>query len=200
MYNPDIHHRRSVRLKNYDYSQNGAYFVTICTHNRECLFGKVVEGEMVVNEYGAIAGEEWLQLEMRFPNVKLDAFQIMPNHIHGIIRIVGAGLAPAVGATARATTRATARVAPTATADERAIVRAGLAPAPTVGDIIGAYKSLVYKRCLDLCKLNDVLLGKLWQRNYHEHIISNQNSYNGIAEYIANNPKIWEEDKLWIAR
>ena len=109
MYNPDIHHRMSVRLKNYDYSQNGAYFVTICTHNRECLFGEVVESAMIVNEYGAIAGDEWLQLEMRFTSVKLDAFQIMPNHIHGIIRIVGAGLAPALRVTADE--RATARVA-----------------------------------------------------------------------------------------
>jgi len=84
-YNPDIHHRRSIRLKGYDYSQNGAYFVTICTHNRECLFGKIVDGEMCINEWGKIAKRCWLEIPQHYPNVSLDEFVIMPNHIYGIL-------------------------------------------------------------------------------------------------------------------
>ena len=93
-YNPEIHHRRSVRLKNYDYSQAGAYFITICTQNRECLFGEIIDAEMGLNEYGTIAKNEWVKLTYRYPNIELDVFQIMPNHIHGIIT-VGATLAVA---------------------------------------------------------------------------------------------------------
>ena len=100
-YNPIIHHRHSIRLKGYDYSRTGMYFVTICCQNRTCLFGQIEKGEMVLNEYGKIANDEWIKLSERYPNVLLDIFQIMPNHIHGIIALndadaVGAGLAPAL--------------------------------------------------------------------------------------------------------
>ena len=84
-YNPDTHHRRSIRLKGYDYSQDGAYFVTICTHNIECLFGKIVDGEMRINEWGKIAERCWLEIPQHYPNVSLDEFVIMPNHIYGIL-------------------------------------------------------------------------------------------------------------------
>ncbi|MDR0368428.1 MAG: transposase, partial [Bacteroidales bacterium] len=76
-------HRRSLRLKGYDYSQEGLYFVTICCQNRLCRFGQIVNGKMMLNEYGKIAYNEWLNLQKRYPNVTLDVFQIMPNHIHG---------------------------------------------------------------------------------------------------------------------
>ena len=91
-YNPDIHHRGSIRLKGYDYSQAGLYFITICTQNRKCIFGKIIDnakGTMIciLNEYGRIAEREWIKtLQMR-PNIHLDVFVIMPNHIHGIIKI-----------------------------------------------------------------------------------------------------------------
>ncbi|MFA6400007.1 MAG: hypothetical protein WCX31_00040 [Salinivirgaceae bacterium] len=84
-YNPQIHHRRSIRLKGYDYSQEGAYFITICVHNRKCLFGKIVDHEMILNEMGQIAHDEWLKLSDRFSHFVLDVFQIMPNHMHAII-------------------------------------------------------------------------------------------------------------------
>ncbi len=89
--NPAKHHRRSIRLKGYDYTQPGAYFVTIVTHGRECLFGEIVDGEMRLNRAGQIARQEWERLPRRFPHVQLDAFVIMPNHIHGIIVITDAG-------------------------------------------------------------------------------------------------------------
>lgn len=92
-YNPDIHHRHSIRLKGYDYSSGGAYFVTICTHGRECLFGRIVDDKMQVNDAGRMVENVWLELPGRFPDVVLDAFVVMPNHFHVILFIVGALLA-----------------------------------------------------------------------------------------------------------
>ena len=89
-YDPDIHHRRSIRLKGYDYSQAGAYFVTICTQNRECLFGEILDGEMALNDAGRMIKTIWHELPEHYPGVGIDAFQVMPNHMHGIV-IVGAG-------------------------------------------------------------------------------------------------------------
>ena len=104
-YNPTIHHRRSIRLKGYDYSQSGLYYVTICCQGRICRFGKIENGAMILNEFGQIAFDEWMKLPERYPNVFLDAFQIMPNHIHGIIVLndtpVGATLAVAPFAVAQ---------------------------------------------------------------------------------------------------
>jgi len=93
-YNPEVHHRRSIWLKGYEYSRTGAYFVTICTRNRECLFGNVSDGRMVLNEAGRIIERVWEDLPSRFPSIELDALGVMPNHVHGIIAIVGAGPAP----------------------------------------------------------------------------------------------------------
>ena len=95
-FDPKIHHRRSIRLKGYDYSQEGSYFITICCQDMKCRFGKIENDEIILNEYGMIAYNEWVKLPERFPNFELDVFQIMPNHMHGIIVLnVGAGLAPA---------------------------------------------------------------------------------------------------------
>ena len=90
-YNPQNHHRRSIRLKGYDYSQEGLYFITICTQNRACLFGKIENGKMILNEYGQIACNEWIKTTEIRNNVELCEFVIMPNHIHGIIRLFGRG-------------------------------------------------------------------------------------------------------------
>ena len=92
-YNPDKHHRRSIRLQGYDYSQPGIYFITICTKNHECLFGEILNGEMRLNDFGKIAHQCWLEIPNHFPHIQLDEFVIMPDHIHGIIilnDIVGA--------------------------------------------------------------------------------------------------------------
>ncbi len=99
-YNPNRHHRRSIRLKGYDYSQTGMYFITICCHNHNYRFGKIEKGKMKLNNYGEIAGIEWFCLQERFSNIRLDAFVVMPNHIHCIIIIkknkyTGAGFTPA---------------------------------------------------------------------------------------------------------
>ncbi|XGB43143.1 MAG: hypothetical protein LVS60_04975 [Nodosilinea sp. LVE1205-7] len=87
-YNPDIHHRRSIRLKGYDYSQNGLYFVTICTQNRHHLFGTITNGQMALNPMGEIVHDEWFKTASMRPNIRLHEFIVMPNHIHGIIEII----------------------------------------------------------------------------------------------------------------
>ena len=198
-YNPNIHHRRSIRLKGYDYSQAGAYFITICCKDRKCRFGKIVVGASVMelNECGQIAYDEWLKLSERFSNFELDVFQIMPNHMHGIIvlnDIVGATLAVVQNAVVQNVPNgiialndvgATARDAPTTTN-------------ATIGDIVGAYKSLVANGCLDIYKTKNETMGKLWQRNYYEHIIRNEQSYQTISDYIINNPAKWKDDKFFM--
>jgi len=193
-YNPNIHNRKSIRLKGYDYAKAGLYFITICCQDRICRFGTIEYGEMILNEYGQIAYDEWVKLSERFPNFELDLFQIMPNHMHGIIALVGATLA----------------VAPN---DNNApndgnsvVVGAGVNPAPTtttattttgtISNIVGAYKSLVANGCLDIYKSKNETMGKLWQRNYYEHIIRNKKSYQTISKYIENNPTKWADDKF----
>jgi hypothetical protein len=142
-YDPEKHRRRSIRLKGYDYSQAGVYFVTICTQGRACLFGEVVDGEMRLNDAGRMVVAEWERLPALFPNVVLDAFVVMPNHIHGIVILTdpaddATDGATAIGATisgattgGAATGGATTRVAPTMAGDDATPVGAGLVPAPS---------------------------------------------------------------------
>ena len=178
------HHRRSIRLQGYDYSQSGAYYVTLCTQDRACLFGEVVDGGMHVNGAGRMASDVWHALPDRFPTIDLDAFVIMPNHIHGVVviaddnNLVGAGLVPAHDVMP-VNTRATTRVA------------------PTLGDVIGAYKSVVtvqYARAVNV-RGWPRFRKRLWQRNYYEHVIRNAESLNRIRQYILDNPRHWYEDR-----
>ena len=91
-YNPDIHHRKSIRLKGYDYSQAGLYFITICVHDRKCLLGEIVGDEMILNDFGKIADECWLNIPGHFPNAVLHKHIIMPNHVHGIVELIQKGV------------------------------------------------------------------------------------------------------------
>ena len=229
-YNPLIHHRRSIRLKGYDYSQAGSYFITMCCDNRIHRFGKIENGEMILNEFGFVAYHEWAKLPQRFPNFELDVFQIMPNHMHGIITLVdvhqgGAsihrlenpvrvgitpnliqaqvGITPTlipiqnenneegspVGRPLGAPQLAPLAVAPSTDAPTKI--------APTIGDIIGAYKSLVTNACIKICNSQNIRLGKLWQRDYYEIIIRNEQAYQRISHYIINNPAKWDGDKFF---
>jgi REP element-mobilizing transposase RayT len=149
-------------------------------------FGKIENNEMILNEYDEIATNEWMKLSERFQNFELDVFQTMPNHIHGIIALnnVGAGLAPAQY------TNGQTHIAQLQNGQPQGI-------APTVSDIVGAYKSLVANGCLEIYKSKNETMGKLWQRNYYEHIIRNEQSYKTIADYIINNPVKWQDDKFY---
>ncbi len=175
--------RRSIRLKGYNYSTPGLYFITICLKDRECLFGKIIEGEMILNDLGLIIKNQWKNVVKRYDNVSLDEYTIMPNHLHGIVIIeeliinVGATLAVVSGST----TNAGARPAPTTTV--------------TLGDIIGSFKSLCIHDWLEYIKNKNIdLPGKFWQRNYYEHIIRNEKSLKKIRRYIIDNPLKWEND------
>jgi putative transposase len=205
-YDPERHHRRSIRLRGYDYSQAGAYFLTICTQDRACLFGDVMDGEMQLNDAGKMIHAEWDALAQRFPNVALDAFVVMPNHVHGVIILVGAGTRPApMQAPAPAPMQAPAPAQKgdhegrpyDGDLDEASGVGATTRVAPTVGEIIGAYKSIttvLYTRGVKQFGW-PAFRARLWQRNYYEHIIRNENEWTHIQEYIANNPMQWELDR-----
>ena len=175
------HNRRSIRLRDYDYSSPGEYFITICTQNRECLFGEVVDGEMVLNDFGKIAYNEWNQTEKVRSNVELDVFVIMPNHMHAILGIV-ANIQelgqPTVGAHGD-----------TPLHDHKSKFKS---PSKTVGAIVRGYKSTVTKQ---INQIRQTPGQKIWQRNYYEHIIRNEKSLNRIRDYILNNPASWEEDQ-----
>ena len=173
-YNPDIHHRRSIRLKGYDYSRNGAYFITVCAQNRTCFFGNIKQGEMILNDAGKMAQDIWIEIPEYYDGIEINAFQIMPNHIHGII-IVGAG--------------------PRACPDND-ISQKGL----SLPDVVHRFKTLTTKKYIDGVKQHDwqPFDRKLWQRNYHEHIIRDEQSLHKIREYIMNNPRDWERDELFI--
>ena len=186
--NAERRYRRSIRLRGYDYSRSGAYYVTLCTQDRACLFGEVVDGDMQVNDAGCMVSNAWHSLFDRFPNIDLDAFVVMPNHVHGIIvsdvvpvndgDIVGAGLVPALDVVP-VNDGATTRVA------------------PTLGDVIGAYKSVVTVQYARAVKTRgwSPFRKRLWQRNYHEHVIRNADSLNRIRQYILDNPRHWNEDR-----
>ena len=212
-YNPNIHHRRSIRLKGYDYSQAGLYFITICIQDRECFFGNIVNGEMILNDAGKMADNEWGKIPDRFINVQLHEHIVMPNHFHAIMEIVGATLVVAPDGTTVAPDGTTiapdgTTVAPdgTTVAPGNEIVcnengqPQGVAPTnpKTVGDIVGAFQSIVTVEYIRGVKQLDwpPFNGKLWQRNYWEHIIRDEQSYHRISNYIINNPKNWKGDKF----
>ena len=140
-YTPSFHRRRSIRLKGYDYSHAGMYFVTICCHDMLFRFGKISDKKMVLNDFGKIAFDEWHKLPERYPRVILDVFQIMPNHIHGIIVLenVGAGLAPALNehdVIVGATLVVAQNPMPVSNNTKS---RAGASLAPTIAAIVGVY-------------------------------------------------------------
>jgi REP element-mobilizing transposase RayT len=190
------HNRKTIRLKNYDYSQAGMYFATICTKDRECLFGEIKDEEMMLNGLGKIVEKEWYKIPLNYPNVELDEFIVMPNHIHMIIFIMddnvaqiraGASPAPMIGKEIRAG----ASPAPMIGKE----IRAGASPAPTLGNIVGAFKSKVFNQWFKYIRQNNLdLIGKIWQRNYYEHIIRNERSLENIRNYICNNPGDWSND------
>ena len=178
-YNPNIHHRRSVRLKGYDYSQEGLYFITICTQNRICLFCEITVGangirpKMQLNEMGKIVETEWKKSAEIRSEIQNHDFIVMPNHFHAIVEIV-----PIVGAYG---------IRPVETIEMGVCHTPLRTPSKTIGALVRGFKSSVTKR-----------LGySPWQRNYHEHIIRNQNSYETISQYIKNNPEKWANDMFF---
>ena len=167
------HQRRSIRLKGYDYSQAGAYFITICTYNRQHGLGEIVNGEMQLNEFGHIVQSTWQDLVNHIAGIELGEFVIMPNHIHGIITIVGAGSEPAP------------------TGAELTIAKPKQTP---LSEIVRQLKTFSARR-INLAR--NTPGEPVWQRNYFEYIIRNEKAYLEITQYIVDNPSQWELDTLY---
>lgn len=170
--------RKSLRLSGYDYSADGGYFITICTHNRHLLFGEIVESTMKINALGMIVMEEWLRSGLIRRECVLDEFVVMPNHIHGIVLITGAQGPPfaqtpnpIVGAQSLAPLRRRPR---------------------SVGTLVAGYKSAVTTRYKQQFGPH---ANPIWQRSYYDHVIRNERDLNAIREYIRNNPLQWALDK-----
>ena len=162
--------RRSIRLQGFDYRQNGAYFVTICTHNRAPLFGEIIDDEMRLNEAGLVAWQCWDAIPDHYPHANTDAFVVMPNHVHGIIVIAHT----LVGA------RHASPLQPTHESS-----------GTTLGTIVGSYKSAVTKQ---INQNRHTPSPSVWQRNYYEHIIRDETSFHDIRRYIVHNPAKWSDD------
>ena len=181
MYIPNLHRRRSIRLKGYDYSQGGAYFITICTQNRECSFGDIMDGRMGLNDAGQMIERWWNELMGKYPHIKIDAYIVMPNHFHGII-IVGATLCGRPEIINR---------------QPHHQIGQPHRVAPTIGEIIDWFKTMTINEYIRGVKQHNwqPFHGKLWQRNYYDRIIRNEKELNQIREYIFNNPFQWAEDE-----
>jgi REP element-mobilizing transposase RayT len=196
-YDPEKHHRRSIRLKGYDYTSPGGYFITLVAQGRVCLFGKIAKGEMQYSERGQIAYEYWLAIPDHFHNAELGAFVIMPNHMHGIIILKESldasrrrdiiYIEPHMGTTCRAPTEASMDRAPTEASTEHF-------QKPVVGSIptiVRTYKAAVTRKIVaQFGGMPD-----LWQRNYYEHIIRNDDEHKRIHLYIESNPLHWISDE-----
>ncbi|WP_281999773.1 transposase [Geotalea uraniireducens] len=172
-YNPDIHHRRSIRLREYDYSSGGAYFVTMCVQGREHLFGTVADGVMHLNDAGRMVAGTWRALAERFPNVTTDECIVMPNHVHGIIVIHEDRAIETVGAIHELPL------------DQQR--RTMLIP-----KLIGYFKMNTAKQ-INIMRRNSGV--PVWQRNYYERVIRDEEELAGIREYIRCNPLNWANDE-----
>jgi REP element-mobilizing transposase RayT len=172
-FDPQKHHRRSIRLKGYDYAQPGAYFVTLCTYQKQCWFGDIREGQMCLNHIGCIVAQEWVRSSQIRQEIELDKWVIMPNHLHGIVLITDT-----VGAHGPLH-------APTSN------------PAPlhrqphSLSSFVAGFKSASTKRINIIRQAPGI---PIWQRNYHESIVRDEESLHTIRQYIANNPQHWTDD------
>ena len=182
--------RKNLRLKDYDYSMSGFYFVTICINQRICLLSEIIDNKVVLSDVGMMVERNYLGLEKRFTNIRCDRYVIMPNHVHCIFEIKNCDAAVGVVPCANPISRQPQGIAATnKTSDQK---NASLA------DVIGVFKSISTVEYIRNVSKNNwqKFDKKLWQRNYHEHIIRNEESYYKICEYIEQNPVKWGIDKL----
>jgi len=202
-YNPQIHHRRSIRLQDYDYSSEGAYFVTMCTQNRECLFGEIVNGQMILNEYGKIVEQCWNNLSNHYDNIELDAYVIMPDHFHGIIFIVSVNSVNAVDSVDSVNSVDSVDSVSVGAIHELPRQRQHELPRQQqkqrqqqrrkmlLPKIVGRFKMNSAKQINQMRNTPGI---SVWQRNYYEHIIRNDKSLENIRNYIINNPLQWDNN------
>jgi REP element-mobilizing transposase RayT len=177
-FDPKIHHRRSIRLQGYDYSQAGGYYVAIVTWHREFLFGDIVNQEMKLSRYGEVVQKWWHEIPIHFGNVEIGAFVIMPNHVHGIIFI--------------SERRGTVSVPNDRVSND---TQGGETPplrVPTLGQIAAYFK---YQSTKEMNRVENAgTVTKFWQRNYYEHVIRDEKDLQNKTDYIEANPLLWDED------
>lgn len=216
-YNPEIHHRRSIRLKDYDYSRPGMYFITICVQGRDCLFGEIVDAKMNLNDPGKMVEKWYFELENKFPDIKCRAMIVMPNHFHCIIENTGTNANPVVNDVSDDVSNDVPDNDPDDVANGRPHddpVGADLRVCPENDNKInaqthwGEHVGSPLQRVVQWFKTmttNEYIRGvknlgwkpfngKLWQRNYYERIIRNNQSYHTVTDYIKNNPAKWNND------
>jgi putative transposase len=160
--------RRSMRLRDYDYAQNGAYFITVCVAQRLCLFGDITHGVMCCSTVGEVVESAWNDLPNHTPGLILDTWVVMPNHLHGIVILPGEPLPEALSQT----------------------ISRGMKPG-SLGAVVGSFKSAVSRQ---VSADNLSLVRPLWQRNYFERIIRNDREFDATRRYIESNPARWAED------
>ncbi|MCE5346031.1 MAG: transposase [Bacteroidales bacterium] len=180
----------STRLQNWNYGQNAAYFVTICTQDRECYFGDVVDGKMHLSDIGIIADILWHEIKNHVQNIELGEFVVMPNHVHGILILNGNDTIRMNNAnveTTHALSLQTQQQTQQQTNGQKRFQNQGK---NTLSSIIGSYKSAVSKHAHRLG------FHFVWQSRFHDHIIRNRQSYQTISEYIISNPLRWNNDKF----
>ena len=180
-YDPQKHHRHSIRLTGFGYSQSGFYFITICSHNHNCLFGKIENGQMRLNKFGEIVHFEWYRSADIRHEIDFDEFGIMPNHVHGIVIITNGNIA--VGAHGRAPQHD----APQHDAPLRRKPK-------SLGSFVAGFKCTVTKQINEIRQTPGI---PVWQRNYYDHIIRNENELNRIRKYIIENPLKWGKDRFY---
>jgi len=208
-HDPDRHHRRSVRLRGYDYHKPGAYFVTVCAKGQECIFGEIVDGQMAINDHGRIVQSAWDDLPNHFPGLALDAFVVMPNHVHGIVviagddpgddvaeTVVGAGFlrAPDVRSTQAGVGAGLkpARTVPARTVDAEYSLYPARQKRYALPENVRAFKTFSARR---INAHRETPGRAVWQRSYYEHIIRDLESLRAVREYIAHNPAQWVHDR-----
>lgn len=201
-YNPDIHQRKSIRLKNYDYSQEGLYFITICTENKEKLFGEIIESKIKLNNAGQMIEKIWFEIPLFYEGFILHDFVVMPNHIHGIIEII-----EKVGADSHISPDSTASLLGKIQRTHNVSNQQGEygnSPLPrkqiSISELIQSFKILTTNNYIKMVKNNELpsFNKRVWQRNYYENIIRNEKRYLQVIDYIKNNPLKWEEDKYFL--
>lgn len=185
-YDPEIHRRCSSRLRGYDYSKAGAYFITICSKGRECLFGDIVHGEMRVNDAGNMIHAAWNDLPARFNKMERDEFIVMPNHVHGIVVLICRGESCIRPSFSSSTKQGYHKDRPYGTLSD------------SIGRIAQALKSMTTHQYINGVRRSawKPFSGKLWQRNYWDHVIRNESELDRIRAYIMNNPAQWASDQL----
>ena len=186
--------RRSLRLKGHDYSQAGLYFVTICTHQRQCLFNKTSKDPARQNPAWLMIKSSWAELPARFSFIGLDDFVVMPNHLHGLLQVISEGKQEEKEQEEKE------REGRTQGSPLQAQVTQHVHPVGTkagsLGRVIQAFKSLTTYQYTTGVKSDGWLAfdGKIWQRDYHDHIVRNEAALASIRHYIATNPCEWEQD------